>query len=187
MATINMSSIMNKVNAYGRSANGKLKMKECIDKYVEKGVRKTAAGDRVITETDMWTAATKLIKVLQDTARSHSLPSSVMEHFDKLECSKIYEMPDGSSVIYVYFGDDLHRDSLMPQKYGGVDNIVALINNGYDEHPNMEKVWGEWHDVRIHALSKRTGLHFIQQAIQDFNGNYGADYNVTAVAGDDYE
>ena len=33
MASINMSSIMNKVNAYSRSVNGKLRMKECSQKY----------------------------------------------------------------------------------------------------------------------------------------------------------
>lgn len=202
MASINLDSVMKKVSAYGRSANGKLKMKRCIDKYIADGIGKTAAGDKLTTETDMWTAAAKLIKVLQDTARSYSLPSSVMEHFDKLECSKIYQMPDGSSVIYVHFGGDLHRESLCPEGYDGVRNIVALLNNGYHAR---DYVYGWWdnhtptgdtayrsggfnaQDAWIRSRKDREGLNFIGQAIQDFNGNYGTDYNVTAVAGEDYE
>ena len=64
--------------------------------------------------------------------------------------------------------------------------MVALINNGYGEHPSMAEGVGQNGMVRSHGLTQRTGLHFIQQAVQDFNGNYGSDYNVTAIAGDEY-
>lgn len=201
MANINLSSIMQKVEAYGRSANGKLRMKERIEKYAAEGINKTAAGNKVITETDMWTAAAKLISVLKNTAQSHDLPASVMQHFDSLHCSEIKKMPDGSSVIYIYFGGDLHRDSLYSEGYDGIDNIVALLNNGYHAK-NYVYGWWEGHsptgdnsyrsggfdsgDAWIRSRKDRGGLGFIQQAVQDFNGNYGADYNVTAIAGDDY-
>ena len=200
MANVNMASIMQKVEAYGRSVNGKLRMKECIEKYAADGVNKTAAGDKVITETEMWTAAAKLISVLRSTAQSYGLPGSVMRHFDSLSASKIIRMPDGSASIYIYFGDDLHRDSLYPEEYDGVRNIVALLNNGYHAR---DYVYGWWDNhsptgdsiyrsglnassAWIRSRKDREGLHFIQQAINDFNGNYGADFNVTAVAGDEY-
>lgn len=186
MASINIASIMNKVGAYSRSVNGKLRMRECIQRYSDEGKGKTEAGDKIITEKDMHMAAAKMIQVLRSTAQSYALPASVMSHFDSLDTSSIIEMPDGSSIIYIYFGEDLHRDSLAPKDYSGIDNVVALINNGYGEHPSMAKVWGEWRGARIHGLTQRTGLHFIQQAVQDFNGNYGSDYNVTAIAGDEY-
>lgn len=201
MANINLGSIMKKVEAYGRSVNGKLRMKECIEKYAADGVNKTAAGDKVVTETEMWTAAAKLISVLKSTAQSHDLPASVMRHFDMLDCSKIYQMPDGTSVIYIYFGGDLHRDSLYSEGYDGIDNIVALLNNGYHAR-NYVYGWWEGHsptgdnsyrsggfdsnDAWVRSRKDRNGLGFIQQAVQDFNGNYGADFNVTAIAGDDY-
>ena len=201
MANINIGSIMQKVDAYGRSVNGKLRMKECIERYAAEGVNKTAAGDKVITETEMWKAAAKLISVLKSTAQSCDLPASVMQHFDSLHCSEIYEMPDGSSVIYIYFGGDLHRDSLYSEGYDGIDNIVALLNNGYHAR-NYVYGWWEGHsptgdnsyrsggfdsnDAWVRSRKDRNGLGFIQQAVQDFNGNYGADFNVTAIAGDDY-
>lgn len=201
MASINLNSIMKKIESYGRSVRGKLRMKECIEKYHADGVSKTAAGDKVVTETEMWEAASKLIGVLRNTARSYGLPASVMKHFDSLECSKIYTMPDGSSVIYVYFGDDLHRDSLYSDGYDGIRNIVALLNNGYHA---KNYVYGDWDghspsgesaldgrsintSAYIRSRKDREGLHFIEQSIQDFNGNYGSTYNVTAVAGDDYK
>lgn len=201
MANINIDSIMRKVNAYGRSVNGKLRMKERIEKYAADGVNKTAAGDKVITETEMYKAAARLISVLQSNARSYDLPASVMRHFDSLHSSDIYKLPDGTSVIYIYFGGDLHRDSLYSEGYDGVDNIVALLNNGYHAK-NYVYGWWERHspsgdngyrsggfdqtDAWIRSRKDRTGLGFIQQAVQDFNGNYGADYNVTAIASDDY-
>lgn len=201
MASINLNSIMKKVESYSRTARGKLRMKERIEKYHADGVGKTATGDKVATETEMWDAASKLIGVLRSTARSYSLPASVLKHFDSLECSEIYTMPDGSSVIYVYFGDDLHRDSLYSDGYDGIKNIVALLNNGYHA---KNYVYGSWDghspsgesvldgrsistSAYIRSRKDREGLHFIEQSIQDFNGNYGSTYNVTAVAGDDYK
>ena len=142
MASINIASIMNKVGAYSRSVNGKLRMRECIQRYSDEGKGKTEAGDKIITEKDMHMAAAKMIQVLRSTAQSYALPASVMSHFDSLDTSSIIEMPDGSSIICIYFGGDLHRDSLAPKDYSGIDNVVALINNGYGEHPSMAKVWG---------------------------------------------
>ena len=212
MPAINMNSIMSKVGAYSRSVSGKLRMKECIQKYAAEGKSKTAGGSKVMTEDEMWKAAAKLIWVLQETARNFDLPQSVMQHFNSLECSKPYRMPDGSTVMYVYFEDDLRRESLEDGydyyggKFGGytgegIDNIVALLNNGAHA---KDYTYGWWngHSPTGDALSRsmgtdgfawvkskkdREGLHFIQQAVNDFNGNYGSEYNVTAEAGEAYQ
>lgn len=201
MANINLDSIMRKVSAYSRTDNGKAKMRDVIQRYRDSGTRRTGAGDKVITKEDMLIAADKMISVLRSTAQSYGLPASVMKHFDSLDYSRVYEMPDGTSVIYVYFVDDLHRDSLQPEGYDGIRNIVALLNNGYHA---KNYVYGYWEghspagesrfdgrsidtSAYIRSRKDREGLQFIQQAINDFNGNYGADFNVTAVAGDDYQ
>ena len=191
---INMSSIMGKVKAFSESPEGKRRIKECLEKYKKEGRTVTEAGSVLFNDETMLEAAGKFINVLKDAARDALLPTvrdeesldSVMKHFDSLDYSAPVKMPDGSAVIYVYFKDDLHRDSLQPDKWDGVENIIAVLNNGYDKHENMGKVWGVWHGARVHALTERTGLRFIQQAIMDFNGNYGSEYNVTAEAGSDY-
>lgn len=201
MASIDLSTVMKKVTAYSKTERGKEKIRDVLLRYRNEGVRKTGAGDSVLTEADMWTAASKMIDVLRSTAQSYGLPASVLRHFDSLQCSRIYEMPDGSSVIYVFFGDDLHRDSLYSDGYDGIRNIVALLNNGYHA---KNYVYGYWEghsptgeskfdgqsidsSAYIRSRKDREGLQFIQQAVQDFNSNYGADFNVTAIAGDEYE
>ncbi len=184
---MNMRSIMGKVRAFNESPEGKRRIRECLEKYRKEGRTVTEAGDKLVSEAKMREAAARFIQVLRETARDIELPESVMSHFNSLEYSGPHEMPDGSRTIYVYFADDLHRDSLQPDRYGGVDNIIAVLNNGYDEHENMAKVWGVWHGMRIHALTERTGLHFIQRAVDDFNGNYGSEYRVVAKAEDIYQ
>lgn len=204
MATINIGSIMNKVGAYSRSVEGKLRMKERINKYASEGQNKTAGGGKVMTEDDMYRAAYKMMDVLKQTAKEKDLPPSVMEHILTMDCSKPYKMADGHMEIWIYFGGDMHRESLEDGDGGhtgeGVNNIVALFNNG--AHAS-NYVYGWWnnHSPTGEALTRsshvdgfawvrskkdREALHFIQQAVGDFNGNYGYDFNVTAVAGDDY-
>ena len=97
MANINLDSIMRKVSAYSRTDNGKAKMRDVIQRYRDSGTGRTGAGDKVITKEDMLIAADKMISVLRSTAQSYGLPASVMKHFDSLDCSRVYEMPDGES------------------------------------------------------------------------------------------
>lgn len=184
---INMSSIMSKTKAFSESPEGKRRMKACLEKYEKEGRASTGAGDKLITEKMMWEAGAKMIDVLRSTAHSMDLPESVVEHFDSLVCLPPIRMPDGSYTMEICFTDNLHRDSLRPDLYDGANNIVAILNNGYSENKNMEKVWGVWRGTRIHALTGRTGLRFMQQAAMDFNASYGAEYGVTAVEGAIYQ
>lgn len=212
MASINMNSIMGKVGAYSRSVEGKLRMKQRIDSLASAGINKTAGGGEIITETDMYRAAIKMMDVLKQAARESNLPPSVMQHILTMDCSKPYKMSDGHMEIWIYFGGDMHRDSLedgygyYEDKFGGytgegVNNIVALFNNGAHAK-NYTYGWWNGHAAAGDAVAHsgaddgfawvkskkdREGLHFIQQAVNDFNGNYSADYNVTAIAGDDYQ
>lgn len=199
---INLGSIMQKVSAYSSTTDGKARMQACIEDYRKRGVTQTGGGSRIISEDDMRMAAYKLIDVMRMTAQSHDLPASVMEHFDSLEASSVIDLRDGTRVIYIYFRDDLNRESLYSDGYDdGVKNIVALLNNGYQAN---DYVYGYWDghkptgesrfdgrsidtDAYIRSRKDREGLQFIQQAIMDFNGNYGSEYNVTAYASDEYE
>ncbi len=172
MAEINMGEVMRQVGAYFQTEEGKALLKE----------RTKGAARETLRE-----AAEKMIGILRATAASFDLPESVQQHFASLQVSAPREGPDGTYSVEIYFSDDLHRDSLEPQNYDGVNNVVALLNNGYDEHPAMAHVWGYWHGAHIHGLTERTGLQFMQQAVHEFNSLYGAKYGVTAVAGEDYD
>lgn len=199
---INIDSIMSKVSAYAQSPAGKEKMNKRIQQYVSSGVKQTAAGDKILTEDKMWEAVSKFLYVMRVTAAEYGLPESVMEHINGLESAgQIRKTPDGYEIA-LYFEGDLHRDSLENDLgYEGVDNIVALFNNGYHAR---NYVYGWWNRHKatgdgvlrsgvgtdfawVRSKKEREPLHFIQQAVHDFNANYGADYGVTAIAGTAYE
>lgn len=193
---------MSKVSAYAQSSAGKEKMNKRIQQYVSSGVKQTAAGDKILTEDKMWEAVSKFLYVMRVTAAEYGLPESVMEHINGLESAgQIRKTPDGYEIA-LYFEGDLHRDSLDNDLgYEGVDNIVALFNNGYHAR-NYVYGWWDGHKATgdgvlrsgvgtdfawVRSKKEREPLHFIQQAVHDFNANYGADYGVTAVAGTAYE
>lgn len=209
---INMSSIMSKAKAFSESPEGKRRMKTCLEKYEKEGRTSTGAGDKLITEKMMLKAASKLIHMMKTTAASYNLPESVMKHFDSLKCSAPVKLNDGATVIYIYFEDDLHRDSLEDGsdyyggKFGGytgegINNIIALFNNGANAKDYTYGWWNGHHATGDGVLrsgydndfawtrskKEREALHFIQQAVMDFNTSYGAVYGVTATEGAIYQ
>lgn len=204
---INMSSIMGKVKAFSESPEGKRRIEACIEKYKKEGMRVTAAGSRVITEDEMVNASRKMVQLVQEAGRAAELPESVMNHLYGLKISPVTHRKDGSSVIYIYFSGDLHRESLEDGEGGytgdGINNIVALFNNGAHAS-NFVYGWWNGHDPTGASLARtggdlkpgyawvrskkdREALHFIQNAVANFNDNWGGIYNATAIAGEDYQ
>lgn len=201
---INMNAIMGKARAWSESPDGKRRMKDVIEKYSKEGRDTTAAGGKLFNEKSMWEAAVKFIDVMKSTARSYNLPASVMEHIDGMSSGSIIKTQNGYELPLYFFGD-LHRESLEADEesvdywssrgFGrhtgpGIDNIVALFNNGYDDSREpIKTVYGLWASTGqfVHNKQEREALRFIQQAVMDFNSNYGAEYNVTAVPSAAYE
>lgn len=129
-----------------------------------------------------------------------AMPIDMMVQLDDI--GTIIQTEEGFE-IPLYFEGDLHRDSLDNDLgYEGINNIVALFNNGYHA---QNYVYGWWDNhspsgaaighslyndnyAWVRSKKERDALKFIQQAISDFNGNYGSEYNITAViAADIYE
>lgn len=191
MSTINMDSILDKIYAWERSDKGQKKIQGTVNKYVRTNVQRTQAGSRVLTERDMKTAANKLVQTIRDTALGCDLPASVAAHFGSLKAGKIQRQPDGSYIIEINFTDDLTRESLQPEKYGGVRNIIAIFNNGYPSDGGRSEaisyVTGWWHGKETRALEFRQGLYFMQDAVNDFNLNYGMPLGMYAEVGAVYD
>lgn len=198
---INIDSIMNKVSAYAKTSAGKEKMSKRIQQYSDSGVKQTAAGDKVLTEDLMWEAVSKFLYVMRVTAADYDLPESVMKHINNMESvGRVTKVPEGFEIA-LYFGGDLHRDSLDNDLgYEGIENIVALFNNGYHARSYVYG-WWDGHQATgdgvlrsgtsgdfawVRSKKEREPLQFIQQAVMDFNANYGSEYGVTAVAGAAY-
>lgn len=191
MPVINMDSILDKVYAWERSDKGQKKIQGTVNKYVRNNVSRTKAGSRVVTQRDMLEAARKLVQTIKDTAHGCDLPTSVLAHFDSLSIGKLQRQADDSYTIEINFTDDLTRESLQPEKYGGVRNIIAIFNNGYPADRSRSEaishVAGYWHGKETVALEFRPGLYFLQDAVNDFNMNYGMPLGMYAELGAVYD
>ena len=188
---IDYNSVEQKVQAWAQSPAGKKKINQKINEYKRKNVERTEAGSVVLTDWRLRWLADQLVTMIRNYATSSDIPASVSSHFTSLRRGRLQKGPDGSRSIEINFGDDLSRESLQPQTYGGVNNIIAIFNNGYPSDAGrsaaISHVTGVWHGVEIHALGYRPGLHFMQQAVADFNAAYGAQYGVTVELAEVYE
>lgn len=191
MSNINMDSILDKIYAWERSDKGQKKVQSTVKRYIKNNIQKTDAGSRVITNRDIRIASDKLIKTIRDTAIGCSLPPSVAEHFSSLKTGRIQFTEDGSFIIEINFTDDLTRKSLQPETYSGVRNIIAIFNNGYPADMSRSEaishVTGYWHGRETSALGARQGLYFLQDAVNDFNLNYGIPLGMYAEVGAIYD
>ena len=195
-------SLQSKLTAYFNSPAAKKKIDAKIQEYHSSGAARTASGVSIAPEDRMMRASAKFMELLHKNALACDLPASVIKHIEDMASASPVHTKDGFE-LPIWFGGDLHRDSLENDStsYDGIDNIVALFNNGYNA---SDYVYGWWdnhsptgsalgHSLMgnedfawVRSKKDREPLHFIQQTIADFNGNYGADYDVTAVAADIY-
>lgn len=132
-------------------------------------------------------AAAKFIEVLEKEIHNHvggsyesgGMSQSALAALSNISHSEPYRVGD-KYYVDIFIAGELGRPSLAPERYGGIDNIAALLNNGYTA---AHRVYGVWKghsvgDERIASLTSRGGSHFVQQAVIDFLGNYAAEYGV---------
>lgn len=207
---INMGSIMAKVRAWEKSEEGQKRINAVMEQYRKEGRTATAAGSRIVTEKEMRQAANKLAELVKETARrgdwrdDYDISEHVLEDIDSLQPSAVIrDAGDGRRVIFLTFRNDLSRESL--RKKGGertgkgVDNIIALFNNGYEAGDSPYGWWdghapytkknihyGNHDDAWVQSTADRPALRFLQQAVSEFNSKYGAGYGVKAELSGEY-
>lgn len=189
MAIINESSILAKIKEFERSSAGQKKMRTAYNQMVRSGSKKkTSGGSEIVTEQKAIELANRLAESIKATAASTGMSQSVLDDVNSITVGEVKMMPDGSFSAELNFTADRFRPSLRPDKYDGIDNIVALFNNGYPYTAAKYHVIGEWHGQKgVRGQPKRTGLHFMNTAVNDFNSTYGAKYNVFAELSGEYE
>ena len=203
MAQINMSSIMGKVRQYNNTDAGKKKIQETVRKYRESGKSKTDAGAELLTKPLMAQLANELIDILKTTAQSYDLPPSVLAHFNSLTYV-VEDLGNDMYQCYIYFMDDLSRESLETDENqgDGINNIVALFNNGYVASAPKYGWWnghaptgnsiqfstpGVSNDAYVVSRQWRVSLGFMQNAIEDFYSKYRNKYAMSLTLSDEYE
>lgn len=190
MARINMSSVMGKVKAFAKSKDGQERINRAVSDLRAKGGAVTEAGDTVITHDSMIRAAELLISILRETASQKGLPESVRKHFDSLYHTDPapYGKESSRYKCDIIFGDDLSRMSLLittgPNKGKrtgeGISDIVSLFDTGYDADKRVYGLWDGHGKDTVASRTHREGLHFMSEAIDSFNREYGAVYNARA-------
>lgn len=179
-ATLNTASISNKLNAWAHSPAGQKAMSQKIDEYIDKDIRKTQAGGRVLTVQWVRELAQELCRMIESNAAS--LPDSVKANVASISPFRPQKGRGGAIKAEINFQSVwLSRESLEPERYGGIDNIIVLFEKGYTA---KGQVFGEWHGEMVKSLTHRDGLGFIENAVSDFNARYASLGVVATVQGE---
>lgn len=193
---ISESAIMGKLQAYANTSVGKKRMKDCIQNARDTG-KPLASGEEVVGKKQMLEMANALAGMIRKR-----LPASIAKVGETLTVSNPVRRPDGSYEVILRFDSSaLHRDSLGNDLgYDGIDNIVALFNNGYHA---KNYVYGWWNGHRptgdsvyrsgttgdyawVRSEKEREALQFMQDAEDEFNATYASKYGVVVQLGSDY-
>lgn len=187
MASLDMSSIMDKVRAASKSHDIQQRMRDTVMRYRTENVDRTAAGSVIMTVRRMEMISEHFIDLLTMTASMCGLPDSVMEHFDSLRMAPI-EYKSGNSLFHdrfftrVYFNDveeglafrtSLFVPSTNTYTGSGIDNIISLFNTGYVTRRPVHGVWLGHTTYPIYSKTFRAPEHFIEDAVDTFNAMYG--------------
>lgn len=176
MSYIDIDSVLSKVKKYIGSSEG-IKRSNDVVKRVMLGQIKLSSGQSIHTPEE---AADKFISVLRQAIISSGLSANAITAVSDIDHTNAYSFGNNKYAIFVYFSGDMYRPSLNEAKYGGVDDIVMLLNDGVDHR--MRPVKGTWHEQEIWSRTVIPGAHFIEQAVSDFMGNYATEYNVSNIS-----
>lgn len=179
MAVINMSSIIPKINAYTESSQGRRQINTVIQGIVF-GIKSKSM------KHSPEEVAAKFVDTMLNSARSTQgagarggvLGLGALQAVEGFSAgTPVATAKNGMSVIQIpfTFNGNLHRESLYPKGYSGIDNIVALLNNGYAA---KDTVYGQWKGNSIVSLQQRSGSGFIQNAVRQFLDRYASEYNI---------
>lgn len=176
-----MDSILSKAKAYTNSPQFQQKVEAKTDSAIMNG---SSGGTGAIGGIEsINAAASKFIDVVirEVEGQAGALGPTAIDAATQLDYGTPYKVGKNKYEIGIWFSGDLHRDSLAPSRYSGVDNIVALLNNGYQAGHSVYGVWHGHGDDPIQSLAARGGLRFVDAAVRDFMGNYGRDFGVTDI------
>ncbi len=173
-ASLNEAAITEKVEAYLKSAQGKKKMQDKVDQYIDKDVRTSQAGSKIITIQLANQMAHELCDMINSNAAASGLAPGVLAHVQSATVISAQKGYMGSIKAGISFRDaDMSRPSEIPQIYGGVDNIVAMFEFGWNAKAPLYGYWSIVHDY-VHTRQFQPGLHFIQNAVSEFNAKYAS-------------
>lgn len=194
--SISAKEFQAKLEAWSKTPAGKKRIKDGINDIRASG-GKLANGEEILTERQMEALAAEIM-IMVESRLPYSISNVGMHSHPPQKTS------DGDCYIDIYFNEEsLPRPSLLNSRYphDGVENIVALFNNGMDAKKFAYGLWeghkpSSYHmrhngkstddDAWLRSLPHRDPLLFMQAAVDEFNAKYAKKYGVTVVLSDDY-
>ena len=192
MATLNMDSILNKAKHFvNNTTEGQKRVDAIVDKKMLLGGSGSSQGNTV-TIIGAAGAADKFIEVLRAEIQSHAgtnfgagnLGATAITALSQLSHGEPRKVGKNMYQIDISFTGNLSRDSLNVDDYDGIENIAALLNNGYSARNRTYGYWLNHSHYSIPSLQNRTGAQFIQGAIRNFMSGYAAECGVVDITCD---
>ena len=194
-------SIEDKLRRYFRSEKFQKKCDETVKRYNAEGYNKTNSGSELANDKTFAEMTAAMAGFIEARAAKDGVPDSVLRNIRSLRFFQSKLTGDNRwHEVKMFFDSDYSRPSLYEDGYDGIDNIIALFNNGYVARQSVYGAWdghkptGEsiFHSYTAenspHIPSKigRPTLEFMQKAVHDFNAEYGEKYKIKVVLGDVY-
>ena len=173
---VNTAAILKKAKAFLKSNEGQQREQAVVDNYMLNGgaleggsniKSMTHAGDAFIEVLDKTISGTPAYLGSTYGSGGGGLGPTAIEAIRQIDHTGPTKEGKYKYKVDVNFTGEKHRESLEPEKYGGVDNIIKLLNSGYSA---KGKVSGVWHGDEISSLQYRSGAHFIEQSVASFKG-----------------
>ena len=120
-------------------------------------------------------AGSELAKCINDAA-ARSLSGAQLAAVGSASAGGVTNLGDGNYSVDINMPANF-RPSLAPDRYGGVNDMAALFNNGYSA---SKKVFGMWHGHFTGSRQSFAGAHFVQDGVKTF-GDGGSDYDVVSI------
>ena len=186
MAVVNRSSVLSKAEACMKTPEKKKEIQKVIDSRIVDGVGSRGSGG--FDANNVSRAANRFVEILKECINECAgsnfsdgdLGDTAIKALSNITIGLVGESSEKNCyTVPIYFSGDRHRDSLMPDEFDGVDDIVILLNNGYpDDGHEMGVVHGVWHGKHISNLRDRQGAHFIESAVHKFVTSEAQKYGV---------
>jgi len=173
--SINWDSIMAKAQKHMESPTMQREVQKKTDSYMLDAKNTWSADSPNVTD-----AGYKFANTLLHAIYREGFMQNLEADLENIEVGLPFKSSDGRYHIYVYFENDLDRTSMSTKKNYYDINLANLYNDGVDHVMKRIFEYDEFGGLHI-SNNRIPATYFMEQAVEDFMGNYASDYNVIGI------